>query len=73
MKGLASTVKRLSVGEMSHGQAVVTLDGRQIGRIVKERPGFYGAFVDEHAAGGGRNIPNAVKSIAAHYLAQSQS
>ena len=66
MKPSTQIYKRLAVGDMSAGAATVTLDGREIGRIVRERPGFYGAWLGMRAAGGGRNIPNALKSIAVH-------
>ncbi len=66
MKPSTQIYKRLTVGELHDGAATVTLDGREIGRIVRERPGFYGALLGECAAGGGRNIPNALKSLAVH-------
>lgn len=67
MKASTAILKRLVVSEKSLGQFDVSLDGQVIGSIERERPGFYGAFVGEQAAGGGRTLDNAKRSIAVNY------
>ncbi len=64
MDAATGIIKRLTLGNFDHGAAAVALDGQIIGQIVRERPGFYGSLLFDRAAGGGRNIPNALKSLA---------
>lgn len=67
MKASTAIFKRLVVNEKSPGQFDVSLNGQVIGSIEQESRCFYGAFVGEHAAGGGRTVENAKRSIAVNY------
>ncbi len=67
MKQSTAVLKRSEVGEMRNGKAPVSLDGQVIGSIEQESRSFYGAFINGHAAGGGRTIENAKRSLAINY------
>lgn len=67
MKASTAILKRLQVSEMQDGKALVSLDGQVIGSIERESRCFFGAFIDGHAAGGGRTVENAKRSIAVNY------
>lgn len=64
MKQTTAILKRLAMSEFANDEATVSLDGQPIGRIVRERPGFYGSWLNGHVAGGGKNTTNALHAIA---------
>lgn len=59
-------VKRMAVGPFVDGIATVTLDGEPIGDIARERKWYTCTVLGEHW-GGGRNVSNALRTMAVAY------
>jgi hypothetical protein len=74
MKQTTAILKRLQVSPFEAGQATVTLDGQEIGRIEREptRRNWYWSTVEGRPWGGGKTITNATKAIAVGYCCIKQ-